>query len=284
MNLPNNVPGKMEYIQKVFLGVQDYMQKNHGLEEVIAFLDAEAPEFRSVAYESASMEIGLQELSGGKELNYWKKFYQRSAKAHTFHMDIGLGWAFAKSEISPTPYLESLHQVMRWMVFDGMGYYHGLFKGRRTVKNQLVPAGIEMQDLHGFDQGLGRRLWYISKGEVNELIKLIQPFHLSRHADLWRGVGIASGYVGGNEKTNLEQLLTCSAGFKQQLCTGVTLAAISRSASNSVTGDIESACEIICGRTLSDVLSLETGIRKQFISVSGNIYLDLVSQLESAFI
>ena len=112
-------------------------------------------------------------------------------------MDIGLGWAFAKTEISPTPYLESLHRVMNRMVFDGMGYYYGLFKGRKTVKNQLIPEGIEEQELHGFDQGLGRRLWYISKGEVNELVQLIQPFHFSRHADLWRGVGIACGYVGG---------------------------------------------------------------------------------------
>lgn len=263
MNLHNSVSGKMEYIQKVFLSVQDYMQKDHELEELIAFLDSEPPEFRSVAYESASMEKGQQELSCGKELDNWKKFYQHSAKAHTFHMDIGLGWAFAKTEISPTPYLQSLRPVISWMVFDGMGYYHGLFKGRRTVKNQLVPEGIERQELHGFDQGLGRRLWYISKGEVNELVQLIQPFHFSRHSDLWRGVGIACGYVGGSRKENLQQLLICSAGFKQQLCAGVALAAMSRSASNSVTSDIELACEIILEKSLNDVLSVETGIRSQ---------------------
>lgn len=266
MNLHNSVSGKMEYIQKVFLSVQDYMQKNHELEELFAFLDSEPPEFRSVAYESASFELALQELSRGKELNNWKNFYQRSAKSHTFHMDIGLGWAFAKTEISPTRYLESLHPVMSWMVLDGMGYYHGLFKGRRTVKNQLVPEGVFGQELHDFDQGLGRRLWYISKGEVSELIKLIQPFHLSRHADLWRGVGIACGYVGGCDKSNLERLLNFSTEFKNQFRTGVALAAISRSDSNSVTGDIELACEIICGKPLKEVSRVETGIRNQFDS------------------
>jgi hypothetical protein len=264
MNLHHSVPGKMEYIQKVFLCVQDFMQKNHELEQLILFLDSEPPEFCSVAYESASMEIGLKELVCGKELNNWKKFYQRSARAHTFHMDIGLGWAFAKAEISPAPYLESLHPVMSWMVFDGMGYYHGLFKGRKTVKNQLIPGGIKEQELHGFDQGLGRRLWYIARGEANELIELIQPFHLSRHADLWRGVGIACGYVGGCDKSNLEQLLNFSAGFNNQFCMGITLAAISRNASNSVTEDIELACEIICGKPLKDVLSVETGVKNQF--------------------
>jgi hypothetical protein len=181
-------------------------------------------------------------------------------------MDIGLGWAFAKTGIQPTPYLGSLHRVMSWMVFDGMGYYYGLFKGRKTVKTQLVPAGIEGQELHGFDQGLGRRLWYISKGEVNELVQLIQPFHFSRHSDLWRGVGMACGYVGGSEKETLEQLLICSTGFNKQLSDGVTLAAISRSASNSVSEDLELACNIICGKSLKHVLSHETGLKKQFDS------------------
>ncbi len=258
----------MEYIQKVFLSVQCYMQTNHELEELIAFLDAEPPEFRSVAYESASMEIGLQELSCGNELNNWKSFYHRAAKAHTFHMDIGLGWAFAKKEISPVPYFESLSPVIKWMIFDGVGYYHGLFNGRRTVKSQLIPDGIDEQDLHGFDQGLGRRLWYISKGNPDQHNQLIQAFHISRHPDLWRGAGIACGYVGGNDKTALEQLLKYAAEFKDQLCTGLRFAAISRSASNSITKDIEAACEIICGKSLSEVIGTEAGVGNIFSAAS----------------
>jgi len=269
VNLHNSVSAKMEYIQNLFLSVQEHMQKNHELKDLIAFLDSEPPEFRSIAYESASFEMGVQELACGTELDNWKNFYQLS-KAHTFHMDIGLGWAFAKTEVSPTPYLESLHPVMSWMAFDGMGYYFGLFKGRRTVKKQLIPEGIDEQNLHGFDQGLGRRLWYIARGEVNELIQLIQPFHLSRHADLWRGIGIACGYVGGSDKSNLEQLLNFSNEFKDQFRTGVALAAISRSASNSVTGDIELAYKIICGKPLKDVLSIETSVKNQFDSSHRN--------------
>lgn len=262
MNSHNQVATNMEYIQKVFLGVQVYMQKHHELEDVIPFLESEPPEFRSVAYEAASMEIGLPDLASGKELNNWKKFYLASAQAHTFHMDIGLGWAFAKTGISPTPFLKFLQPAKSWMVFDGIGYYYGLFKGRRTVRNQLVPEDVIGEDLHGFDQGLGRRLWYISKGEVSVLTELIQPFHTSRQGDLWRGVGIACSYVGGSDKWRLEQLLNSSTAFKDQLCTGVTLAAISRNASNSVTRDLDLACEIICQKTLTDVLSLETELRK----------------------
>ncbi|MEO8764235.1 MAG: DUF1702 family protein [Ginsengibacter sp.] len=266
MNLHNTAPYNMEYIQKVFLGVQVYMQQNHVMEELIAFLDAEPPMFRSVAYESASMEMALLELRNGKALDNWTKFYRRSAKAHTFHMYIGLGWAFAKTEISPKLYLEFLQPPMRLMVYDGIGYYCGLFKGRKTVKSQLIPHGIKGKELNGFDQGLGRRLWYISKGEVNELVQLIQTFHKSRHNCMWLGVGIACGYVGGCGKEHLEQLLICSAGFNKQLCGGIALAAISRKASNSVSYDIDLACNIICGQPLEGILSDSAAIEKKIAS------------------
>ncbi len=268
MNFQTDASAKMEYIQKVFLSVQEYMQKDHDLKALISFLDSEPPEFRSVAYESASMEIGIRELSSSIELKNWKLFYKGSADDHTFHMEIGLGWAFAKAEIPVFPYLKYLQPVKSWMIFDGIGYYHGLFKGRRTVKNQLVPDGLEEHQLPGFDQGLGRRLWYIAKGDVQETAGLVNSFQAKRHNDLWRGVGIACGYVGGNKKSDMELLLKLAGSCKKQLQTGVALAAISRNASESVSGYIEQACEIICGMPLMDVLILETGLREQFNSKS----------------
>ena len=285
MNLPDNVSSKMEYIQKVFLSVQDFMQKNPGLDELISFLDAEPPEFRSVVYESASFEIGLRELSSGRGLDSWKEFYLRSAKEHTFHMDIGLGWAFAKTEISPVPFMELFNPIMRRMVFDGVGYYYGLFKGRRTVKSQLIPEGIEAPVLYGFDQGLGRRLWYIAKGEVNKVSQLIQNFSPTRHPALWCGVGIACGYVGGTKQSNLELLLSNSGICNKQFKTGILMAAISRTASDSITKDIEIACRFVCKKTLKDIKNLEI----QMISKLYYIYTDkgkeqFFNQLESEFL
>ncbi len=281
--MPNEVEKRMGYIQKVFLGVQDYMQKNRDPHELIIFLDSEPPEFRSVAYESASMEIGLKDLLQGRQLNEWMKFCSLSKEKHSFHLEIGLGWAFAKAEIAPSPYLELLAPPMQWMVFDGIGYYYGLFKGRRTVKNHQVPETINGEQLHGFDQGLGRRLWYICKGEVNGLVQFIQSFPSPRHPDLWRGAGIACGYVGGSEKTNLELLVAHSAGFKQQLCTGVALAALSRNLSDTVTRDIELACEIICGIPLQEVLRAEAGVSEKIDFKSGHFYIHWMTQLEEKF-
>ena len=256
MSSPDTVAGNMEYIQNLFLAVREFMRRDHDREDLIAFLDAKPAVFRSVAYESASFEIALGDLSKGNGLENWKSFYIRSASQHSFHLDIGLGWAFANRDISPIPFIDMGIPVMRSMVFDGMGYYHGLFNGRKTVKSQLVPAMIGEEDVFGFDQGLGRRLWYISKGDPEKLGSLLFSFPPERRAGLWRGVGIACGYVGGNNEYNLMRLLKLSTIFKVELETGLNYAAMSRSASNSISQDIEFAYRIIHGKSLKDVSPL----------------------------
>ncbi len=284
MNLHSTVSAKMEYIQKVFLGVETLTQNIHDTDELIALLNTEPPEFRSVAYESASMNVALRDLNDGVEMDNWKNFYHRSTKEHTFHMDIGLGWAFAKTETLPKPFPEILHPAMKRMVFDGIGYYNGLFKGRRTVKNQWAPEELEAEELEGFDQGLGRRLWYIARGEVNEAKDWIQKFPLPRHPALWCGIGIACGYVGGNKQADLELLLTSSGEYSKQLQTGVMLAAISRIASGSVTGDVENACRIICNRTDMQIKDIKTQITDKLFYLykdknDGNWFKILESEL-----
>lgn len=279
----NRIEKQMEYIQGVFMKVQNYMQENHEMHEVISFLNAEPSEFRSVAYESASMEIGLKAVAHGDQFKEWKKFYSFSKERHSAHMEVGLGWAFGKTDVAPTPYLKSLDLLMPWMVFDGMGYYYGLYKGRRTVKNKVVPEFISEEQTHGFDQGLGRRLWYIAKGDVKELVQLIQSFPLTRQRDLWRGVGIACGYVGGNEKSNLELLSIHSAGFKRQLSTGLAMAALCRNVAESVTENIGLACSVLCSKSLLEVILAETDLMKKINSNSGSLNFNWIEELETEF-
>ena len=264
MNLYCNVSERMDYIQKLFLSVGTRLEEKTTLHEVIAFVETEPAEYRSIAYESASFEIALTDLKTNQQLDHWKEFRQRCAKQHTFHIDIGLGWAFAKTGLAPQPYLLTFQPLVQWMVFDGMGYYYGLFKGRSTLKNKVIPEGIEDDDLHGFDQGLGRRLWYIIKGNVAELDKLVESFPEHRHADLFRGIGIACGYVGGNEKDDLQHLCKISRENYKQLQLGIALAAISRIASDTINEHINMACSIICHKTVNEsrmsIISKDTNL------------------------
>jgi len=196
-------------------------------------------------------------------------------------MDIGLGWAFAKTGTFPAPNWKPLHPLMRWMVVDGIGYFNGLFRGRRTVKNHMVPDVIDGQDLQGLDQGIGRRLWYISNGEVKKVTELIQSFPLSRQPDLWRGVGIACGYVGGSKQADLELLSLASGKYKQQLSAGIALAAISRSASNSETDDIKTACHVVCEMSFEEIAGYKNNIAGK--NHPEEIFGHWIIQLESNF-
>src|SRR4030095_9223172 len=136
------------------------------------------------------------------------------------------------------------------MVYDGIGYYHGLFKGRSVIKKKMIPAEIE--DINGFDQGLGRRLWYLKKGNIDHLLELLNDFDEVRRGDLWRGAGIACAYVGGNKTAALQHLSNAAGAYKRQLELGITLAAVSRIASDSITEDVKAALHIVCNKTIDE--------------------------------
>jgi hypothetical protein len=245
----------MDYIQKLFLGVGSSIQSRSSLNEIITVLETEPPEYRSVAYESASFEIALDDLKPNQHLGVWKEFRQLGAQQHTFHIDIGLGWAFDKTGVDPNLYTHTMQPVVKWMVFDGVGYYSALFKGRSTLKNKEVPGFIEGDDLRGFDQGIGRRLWYMAKGNVDVLKDWVKNFPLSRHRDLFRGIGIACGYVGGSQKDELLRLKEISGENHQQLQVGIILAAISRIASDTISENINMACRVVCNKTINELKS-----------------------------
>lgn len=253
MNLPADVSGRMEYIQKLFLDVEQATEKISDLNGIKTLLEQEPPEFRSIAYESASMTIAARDLSHIKTINHWIQFRQSCSTSHTFHIDIGLGWAFARTDMEPINFIGSMNPAVKRMVFDGFGYYYGLFKGRNTVKNKIIPEGIEAEKTNGFDQGLGRRLWYMAKGNVNDLRHLLQGFNEARQPDLWRGIGIACGYVGGNKEETLEHLSYVAGSYERQLGTGIKLAFISRIASGSVNEDVKMAYRMICKETIDEM-------------------------------
>jgi enediyne biosynthesis protein E3 len=244
---------KMEYVQHLFMQIPTILPPNHNWEEIFHLLDVEGPEFRSIAYESASMEIAFRNLKTNKELNEWKHFYHAS-KAHKFHIEIGLGWAFARAELDPRSVELIPSFVNQTMVYDGIGYYYALYKGRKFIKQQMLPEELHLPDLSGFDQGLGRRLWYTSQGLPDQLQSFMKPFPEKRFADLWRGVGIAFGYVGGYSGKELDQLIAYSTTWKKDLAAGIYLAGFTRLASHSMTDSIEMAFNRLWNKPLKEIL------------------------------
>jgi enediyne biosynthesis protein E3 len=258
-----SVAKNMEYIQDMFLTVEQLVPVYDRPQGLISFLESEPEKYRSIAYESASMAIAFFALQRkSKDISDWKKFFESTKGLHVFHTDIGLGWAFGRADVKPQPYWTGMSTVSQCMIYDGIGYFNGLFKRRKTIDAQQLPHDMTPAEQLGFDQGLGRRLWYNNLGEVEKTCRQINAFPSSRRADLWRGLGIGCGYVGGNDQTSLHQLNEVSGEYRAEIRRGIALAAFSRKLSNTITPDIQLACKIICTKSFEAVTQHESAFHE----------------------
>jgi len=230
---------KTEKIRSVFLETQLFYAKHDSLPALIEYLEDTEKEFSSIAYESASMAIALKDLETAQFPGKWLLFAAGAAAAHQAQVYVGLGWAIAKFNFPFLTAVKKLGTQFYFRIADGCGYYDGSFKHRRTVINQELPDYLPAAALPMYDQGLGRSIWYTEKADIHKISSKIETFATGRHADLWRGVGIAVAYVGGCTDTDLKALWNYASANGFQLACGAALAARSRGMANTMTTDTD---------------------------------------------
>ncbi len=281
MSVENSVQGKMETIQNTFLRVQDIFFESPDWKRHVAELESTDIEFRSIAFESASMSIALEDLKQGEQLTNWFRFLNEAASAHTTQVHVGLGWALAQQLKNPITYLPELNPMMRYRVLDGYGYYEGIFRRRRSIINHLKLAVENAVASGAIDQGIGRSIWYLNKGIVADTKTMIEGFAVERHKDLWRGLGIAIAYVGGCDKEMLQDIFSKSDSYKTQLATGAVMALVSRDAAKYISTDTELACKVFCNKTAEQILELNYSIKSKIDLKHANAYCNWVTALEN---
>ncbi|HLP22396.1 MAG TPA: DUF1702 family protein, partial [Chitinophagales bacterium] len=242
--MENSVVQKMDSIQDTFLRIQDVFFQSPDWRANIKDLHDSNLEFRSIAYESASMSIALLDLKEGNQLRNWLEFLNEVAHAHATQVHVGLGWALAQSLTPPMDYLPLLEPMQRYRVLDGYGYYEGIFRRRRSIINHLKLKLPDATASGALDQGIGRSLWYNSKGDITAAKTTLETFAPERHADLWRGLGIAIAYVGGCNEETLRNIFIAAGTYQKQLATGAAMALISRHYAGFVSADTESVCTV----------------------------------------
>ncbi len=256
MSTHNEVEWRMEKIMKIFIHAQRMALTEDVLKMLISKLDQAENEFRSVAFEAASMTIAIKDFSNGSSLDHWRTFSEMSSSKHSIQVHSGLGWAISKQQLQALPMLETIDPVMRFRVIDGCGYFDGIFRQASTINEKKIPKESENKFLMGYLQGVGRSLWYSCKGQHEKIPSMISEFPTSCHADLWRGAGIACAYVGGCKKSILKELFLSSANYQSQLSVAAALVAQARFQADSLTKDVESVCNVWCNLSVEDVLSI----------------------------
>jgi Protein of unknown function (DUF1702) len=228
-----------EKIKDVFLETQLFYAKHDNLPALIEYLENTEKEFSSIAYESASMAIALKSFERETFPHEWLCFANGPAATHQAQVYVGLGWAIAKFNFPFLTAVKNLHPQFYFRIADGCGYYDGSFKRRQTVINQQLPAYLPAAALPMYYQGVGRSIWYTEKTDIHQIRNKIESFASDRHADLWRGVGIAVAYVGGCDDADLKTLWQYAAGNGFQLACGAALAARSRTMAQTMTADTD---------------------------------------------
>ena len=214
MSIAENV----EKVVATFQKGRALSEQEHSLDELIAELNKFEPRYRSVAFEGASMGVAL-----ANSLETWKVYAEKTEK-HATQVHIGLGWAIAEGQLNLASTLSKVDAEMQVKVLDGYGYWNGLFQRRATIRTQQIPENIIPEFQAGFDQGVGRAIWYASKGDVSKVLNIINHFSEDRRPNLWQGIGVASTYVGGCSDELIAELKTVAGEFKTYLEKGIEAA------------------------------------------------------------
>lgn len=249
------IENKMHSIRTIFQDARDFAMGEENIDAIVKQLSQQDSDFNSVAYEGASMSLALKDFTDNNTLKRWDALLNVS-EAHAGQIHIGLGWAIAKSKPADLSFMETINPKFRFRVWDGCGYYDGLFLQRQPIKNHLRADYITEKEFSAYDEGIGRSLWYACKGDVDLLPEMIQPFASARHSDLWRGIGIACSYVGGCDESSLKKLLSLANEHRIQLSIAAAMVAKSRTHANRITKDIELACNVWCHLSVHDAMQL----------------------------
>ncbi len=195
--LENQLKINIAEVYSAFNGISSLYSVNSFSELSKEILGAFSEDYVSIGYESLSCEIGYECLVKDQDLEKWTSFYNQVDISHKVHVLVGLGWAFSKRKLVFSDYFDLFNDGEKWLILDGCGYFDALFRSRKTITNQIYPDLIPDEFLFAYYQGVGRQQLYSKEGDFLKIKECIFSFPLRFQGDMWRGVGIASGYVGG---------------------------------------------------------------------------------------
>jgi hypothetical protein len=229
------------------------------VEAVAARIEAEVdPGFHGFAYEGAGMALALLDALSfpGTSRDRLARFLAGPGNAHAYIVIVGAGWILARLPLSPERLLGRLDPLQGWLALDGYGFHEGFFHWPRSVTRREVPRKLRGYARRGFDQGLGRSLWFVEGADVERIPRTIGSFPADRQADLWAGLGLAVAYAGGRSQAEVEALRRAAGAFVPELAQGVAFAAKARERAGNMAAHTELAARTICGTGASEAAAV----------------------------
>lgn len=239
-----SISARMNTIRVIFENSKALAETGIEPDHILEDLDRIDIEYRYVAYEGASMGFALCDFSNGEHLDQWHQFAKQGKDQNNAQIHVGLGWAIAQQNHNAELHLPTMEPMLQNRVVDGCGYYDGIFRQKRSVGSGESVTDYPVIFSKAYDQGIGRSIWYICKGESEKVSSLIQHFSEERQPGLWRGIGVAASCVGGFDESLMKALIFGSGNYASQLIMGAIITAHSRFKSGSLNDWTEAACHL----------------------------------------
>jgi hypothetical protein len=214
-------------------------------------LDTVDNEWRGFAYEGAAMALVLLDYFTLRRRDRLGHFLVGPGAPHKYMIHVGVGWGLARIPVRGSAALQGLDPVLKWLAIDGLGFHEGYFHWEKYSggeMNNKRPGGYAAR---AFDQGLGRSLWFVKGGDVDQVAAQISDFAEERREDLWSGIGLACAYAGALNRDQLELLRAAAGPYLGGVAQGAAFAAKARQRAGNPAAHTEAACQALC-RTCAD--------------------------------
>lgn len=216
----------LETIGTAFL--DGYHAVTHYPDDFIKKLEEISPLYKGFAYEGAGMALILLDHFSLFKKQRFHSLLLKDGRKHKYMLHVGAGWAYAKFPIFFKREFSNHDELLKWLIVDGIGFYHGYFKWEKYVNQKKIPRIMKQSGYmkRAYFQGLGRSLWFVKGSDILAIANTINSFPLENRSDLWSGVGLGSAYAGeiNIESINFLKKLTGDhfPSFAQGVAFGVT--------------------------------------------------------------